>query len=177
MAHHYPSIDSSISLSVNSENSGEKKNRIKKLQPRTIRNSGNTTRSRGKPNTNMTQENVNKNKENNTPTPNYNIPPPPPDIPSSFKEDENKVKKINLSKNVSQKLPTQKAATQNPHETMMKMIRSGIRLKPTQHDKLDSPSTTLTSDAHASLLKVVATIGLSTQDSDSDSPNGEDSNW
>ena len=176
MAHHYPSIDSSLSISISSSNP-EQKPTVKKLQTRAIR--GNTNR-------NM-QRNKSKQKQNSstsrlTEVTNYKIPNPPPDMPKEENTTNETTQKLTDIINARKNLPKDLESTlipSNPHDSMMKIIRSGVKLRPAKLDKLNklNPNASLSDDAHASLLKAVASISLSTQDSDSDTTNGDDANW
>ena len=57
----------------------------------------------------------------------------------------------------------------NPHDSMMRVIRSGVKLRSVRNEKTKvNQNAALSDNAHASLLKAVASISLSTQDSDSD---------
>ena len=62
----------------------------------------------------------------------------------------------------------------NPHDSMMRVIRSGVKLRSVRNEKTKvNQNAALSDNAHASLLKAVASISLSTQDSDSD----DDHTW
>ena len=179
MAHHYPSIDSSLSISVSASNS-EQKPIVKKLQTRTIRNTNNNmqrNRSKQKQDISTTSRPTKK-----ATVAHYNIPDPPPDIPKEDNKPNQTSQNLTDIINARKKIPEDLESTlipTNPHESMMKIIRSGVKLRPSRLNNLTklNSNASLGDGAHASLLKAVASISLSTQDSDSDTPDAEDSNW
>ena len=170
MAHHYPNIDSSLSKTTNSVNS-QQPTAAKKLQTRNIRY---TSRNRT---TNKQQQHTSKQSTKEVEkveVPDNRIPVPPPDIPqisdNSVKNDTSQTLKDII--NARKKLPRDMESTllpSNPHESMMQIIRSGVKLRSAKNEKKKIiPNSALSDNAHASLLKAVASISLSTQDSDSD---------
>ena len=111
--------------------------------------------------------------------PNYKIPAPPPDIPQipddSAKNDTSQKLKdiINARKNLPKDMESTLMPS-NPHDSMMRVIRSGVKLRSVRNEKTKvNQNAALSDNAHASLLKAVASISLSTQDSDSD----DDHTW
>ena len=182
MAHHYPSIDSSLSISVSSPNP-EHKPAVKKLQPRAIRGNTNNNMQRNRSKQKQTITTTLTQTKQTTQVAQHNIPDPPPDMPKEDNKTNKKSQKLTDIINARKNLPTELESTltppTNPHESMMQVIRSGVKLRPAKSNRLSKikQNASLSDGAHASLLKAVASISLSTQDSGSDSPDAEDSNW
>ena len=179
MAHHYPNIDSSLSKTTNSSDTSQQPISAKKLQTRNIRNNTSRKRTTNKQQQQQQQQISKQSTKEDEVVHNPKIPPPPPDIPQLFDNSAKNDTSQNLKDiiNARKNLPRDMESTlipSNPHDSMMKIIRSGVKLRTVTNAKTKiNPNSSLSDNAHASLLKAVANISLSTQDSDSD----DDHTW